>query len=242
MEQLVSSHAWSVPNSNLVVNVKRVCDVPWLPHGKRKYSSLVGVSIRSGKDSNEVGYSVFNERGADTFDAFESLMSKMDRTVNLLFDIVDICTRADWSEIATTEVNHWEQCPPKDDDFLGKCFSMISRMTYLSDKSGNKPVVTMRRVRNDGYTSCYCCIEVPDGNGSSDVVFKGRTSSDRNEALANVKNTVLGTLGLLEKFQGMAWEVMIDSRNPDYDVVRNGSSNNLKSNENEKENENAGTT
>ena len=51
------------------------------------------------------------------------------------------------------------------------------------------------------------------------MVFKGLPSYEKNGAIGNVRMAAIGAAALLEKFQGMAWNVMIDSDDAQYDVV-----------------------
>ena len=66
---LVSSQAWDVPNSSLVVNLKKFHESTWGLHGANiKTLYLAGVSAKSRVSSN-VGYSMFNETGEDPYSA-----------------------------------------------------------------------------------------------------------------------------------------------------------------------------
>ena len=42
---------------------------------------------------------------------------------------------------------------------------------------------------------------------------------EKNNAIGNVRTAVIGAAAMLEKLQGMAWNVMIDSDDAQYDVM-----------------------
>ena len=210
---LVSSQAWDVPNSNLVVNLKKFHEHAWGFGGantKTMYS--VGVSTKS-RVSSGVGYSLFNETGEDPYSAFEHLLGRIDKSVDIMFRIIDVCEHPE--SVETVKVVGYDEPPLKGDDFTMKFFSSISRMVSLMERSGKDFKVVMRSRRNEtGHVTNYGAIYVGD-----DVVFKGLPSYEKNGAIGNVRMAVIGAAAMLEKFQGMAWNVMIDSNDAQYDVV-----------------------
>ena len=210
---LVSSQAWDVPNSNLVVNLKKFHEYSWIMFGsgtKALYSA--GVSVKR-RVSSDVGYSLFNETGEDPYSAFEHLLGRIDKSVDVVFRIIDVCEHPE--SVETVKVVGYDEPPLKGDDFTMKFFSSISRMVSLMERSGKDFKVVMRSRRNEtGYVTNYGAICVGD-----DVVFKGLPSYEKNGAIGNVRMAVIGAAAMLEKFQGMAWNVMIDSNDAQYDVV-----------------------
>ncbi len=233
---LISSQAWDVPNSNLIVNLKQFKEYSWHMPNSNKIYYVAGVSIRS-RMSTSVGYSMFNEQGDDAYGAFENLMMKIDKVVDVMFRIIDACDNPDSIEVVK---DGYGIMPLMNDDFPVKFFSSASRMVSLMEKSKKDFSLFIRRHETDNrHVTNYGVITVGD-----EVVFKGKPAYDRKDVMTNVKLAVLGAAVMLEKFQGMAWNVMIDNGNPDYDVVMNGLGHNLnlKSNKSKKENGNAGTT
>ena len=210
---LVSSQAWDVPNSNLVVNLKKFHEYSWIMFGsgtRALYSA--GVSVKS-RVSSDVGYSLFNETGEDPYSAFEHLLGRIDKSVDIMFRIIDVCEHPE--SVETVKVVGYDEPPLKGDDFTMKFFSSISRMVSLMERSGKDFKVVMRSRRNEtGHVTNYGAIYVGD-----DVVFKGLPSYEKNGAIGNVRMAVIGAAAMLEKFQGMAWNVMIDSNDAQYDVV-----------------------
>ena len=210
---LVSSQAWDVPNSNLVVNLKKFHEYSWIMFGsgtKTLYSA--GVSVKR-RVSSDVGYSLFNETGEDPYSAFEHLLGRIDKSVDIMFRIIDVCEHPE--SVETVKVVGYDEPPLKGDDFTMKFFSSISRMVSLMERSGKDFKVVMRSRRNEtGHVTNYGAIYVGD-----DVVFKGLPSYEKNGAIGNVRMAVIGAAAMLEKFQGMAWNVMIDSNDAQYDVV-----------------------
>ena len=210
---LISSQAWNVPNSSLVVNLKKFHEHTWGSRGaniKTLYSA--GVSAKS-RVSSSVGYSLFNETGEDPYSTFEHLLGRIDKSVDVMFRIIDVCEHPE--SVETVKVVGYDEPPLKGDDFTMKFFSSISRMVSLMERSGKDFKVVMRSRRNEtGYVTNYGAICVGD-----DVVFKGLPSYEKNGAIGNVRMAVIGAAAMLEKFQGMAWNVMIDSNDAQYDVV-----------------------
>ena len=73
----------------------------------------------------------------------------------------------------------------------------------------------MRSQRGEsGQVTNYGAIYVSD-----DLVFKGMPAYEKSSAIDNVRMAVTGAAAMLEKFQGMAWNVMVDSNDAQYDVV-----------------------
>ena len=88
---LISSQAWDIPNSNLVVNLKKFHEYTWGLHGAKTNTLYsVGVSTKS-RVSSSVGYSLFNETGEDPYSAFEHLLGRIDKSVDVMFRIIDAC-------------------------------------------------------------------------------------------------------------------------------------------------------
>lgn len=221
---LISSQAWDVPNSNLVVNLKKFYERTWDGGAKTKKLYSVGVSTKSHMSSN-VGYSMFNETGEDPYSAFEHLLEKIDKSVDVMFRIIDLCEHPE--SIETVNVVGYDDSPLRGDDFALTFFSSISRMVALMERSGKDFKVVMRSRRHEnGNVTNYGAICVGD-----DVVFKGLPAYEKNTAIGNVRMAVIGAAAMLEKFQGMAWNVMIDSNDAQYDVVMDGRSLALKKKE-----------
>lgn len=215
---LISSQAWNVPNSSLVVNLKKFHEHTWGLHGasiKTLYSA--GVSAKS-RVSSSVGYSLFNETGEDPYSTFEHLLGRIDKSVDVMFRIIDVCEHPE--SVETVKVVGYDEPPLKGDDFTMKFFSSISRMVALMERSGKDFRVVMRSQRDEiGYVTNYGAIYVGD-----EVVFKGMPAYEKSIAIGNVRMAVIGAVAMLEKFQGMAWNVMIDSNDAQYDVVMDGNS------------------
>ena len=210
---LVSSQAWDVPNSSLVVNLKKFHESTWGLHGASiKTLYLAGVSAKSRVSSN-VGYSMLNETGEDPYSAFEHLLERIDKSVDVMFRIIDVCEHPE--TVKTVKVVGYDELPFKGDDFTMKFFSSISRMVALMERSGKDFRVVMRSQRSEnGHVTNYGAIYVGD-----DVVFKGMPAYEKSIAIDNVRMAVIGAAAMLEKFQGMAWNVMVDSNDAQYDVV-----------------------
>ena len=210
---LVSSQAWDVPNSNLVVNLKKFHEYSWIMFGsgtKALYSA--GVSVKR-RVSSDVGYSLFNETGEDPYSAFEHLLGMIDKSVDVVFRIVDVCEHPE--SVETVKVVGYDEPPLRGDDFATKFFSSISRMIALMERSEKDFRVVMRSSRNEtGHAINYGAICVGD-----EVVFKGLPAYEKSNAIGNVRMAAIGAAALLEKLQGMAWNVMIDSDDAQYDVV-----------------------
>ena len=213
IDSLISSQAWEVPNSRMVVNLKKMRESSWGMNGNQpKIYYFAGVSMRS-SSSNEVGYTYFNERGEDEYNAFENLMVKIDKAADLILNLIDKCSGVNVSDVPVVKAVGWENFPPKDDDFAIKCFSSLSRMVSLKEKKQSDVELFIRR-REDRGVSHYAYVEI-----GGEVVFKAKPAYEKKDTITNLLNAVVGAGALLEKFQGMAWNVMIDSRNPDYDVT-----------------------
>ena len=215
---LISSQAWDVPNSNLVVNLKKFHEYTWdLCGAKTKTLYSVGVSTKS-RVSSSVGYSLFNETGEDQYSAFEHLLERIDKSVDVVFRIIDVCEHPE--SVETVNVVGYDAPIFRGDDFTMNFFSSISRMVALMERNGKDFKVVMRSRRNEtGHVTNYGAICVGD-----DVVFKGLPAYEKNNAIGNVRMAVIGAADMLEKFQGMAWNVMIDSNDAQYDVVMDGRS------------------
>ena len=213
---MTCSEAWDIPNSNMVVNLRKYLD-RWASSDNKQYF-YAGVMIRRGrKNSTEVGPCMFNERGADQFSAFENLMLKIDRASALAFRIADRCDELihDGIDVVGTHSN-WEPAPLKNENFHEQCFSSLSRAVYILDKNGTDAFdVLVKKVEHRlGGMTHYAYVQICD-----EVVFKGKPCYDKTEAVANLKNAVYGACAMLEKFQGGTWSTMIDSSTPDYNVV-----------------------
>jgi hypothetical protein len=168
---------------------------------------------------------MFNETGEDPYSAFEHLLERIDKSVDVVFRIIDACEHPE--SVETVNVVGYDEPPLRGDDFTMKFFSSISRMVTLMERSGKDFKVVMRSRRNKtGHVTNYGAIHVGD-----DVVFKGLPAYEKNNAIDNVRMAVIGTAVMLEKFQGMAWNLMIDSNDAQYDVVMDGRSLALKKKE-----------
>lgn len=232
---VISSQAWDVPNSNLVVNLKKMNEqVGGFPYANQNSCYyMVGVAQRSPSGGAGVGYSMFHERGSDPYEAFENLMAKIDKVVDAIFKIIDSCDNGD--SVKVVNGHQYEGLPIVKEDLSMQFFFSTSRMISLMEKSGEDAVLEIRRLEmGRGHVTNYGVIRV-----GQEILFSGKPAYDKKDALGNVKNAVLGAAALLEKFQGMAWNVMIDSNDSKYDVVASRTGLTLKERNAEKEVESA---
>ena len=129
MEYTISSQAWDVPHSRMVVTLRKMQTSVWGPSGsKPKIYYVAGVSMRLG-GTDELGFTFFNEKGDEPYNAFESLMGRIDKAAGIVFDVIDRCE--DPKSVPVVKTVGWESAPPKDDDFAMKCFSSLSRAVHL---------------------------------------------------------------------------------------------------------------
>lgn len=209
METMVSSQAWDVPRSNMVVNLKKIRKSVWGASSSVYY--IAGVSLKQ-NGTKELGYTMFNEKGEDPYTTMENLMSRISRCADIVFAILDRCDKVKKDGARIVKSVGWEALPPMDDDFGVKCFSSLSRTLYLMDRDGKDFDVCIRRRECDGKVSHYAYIAVGD-----EIVFKGKPGC-LSDVVDSLKMSALAAGMMLEKFQDMAWNVMIDSSDPDYDV------------------------
>lgn len=209
MKTTVSSHAWDIPNTSLVVNLKKVSEQIWANGTwQNKVEFLAGVSWKSGASTD---FQIFNAHGDDAYSAFESIMTKIDKVAEMAFGIAGKCDDVDAIPVARTV--GWELYPPRNDDFIRKCFYALSRLMYLSDSMKQEPEISLRRREYDGRTTHCGCI-----CSGGEMLFMAKPEHDAKDALSNLRQSVLGALIMLERFQSMAWNVMVDNSDPDYDM------------------------
>lgn len=215
MEQMIFSQAWDVPNSNMVVNLKKMKMNIWDASNKPKFYYSVGVSLKNG---GSVGYSMFNERGDDPYGAFENLMAKIEKASSLTLKILDKCDATKPDNVPVVSYTGWRITPRLDSDFTLGFFSSLSRMVYLMDNADDFSIF-IQKCNSERHVVQYAYIDI---NG--EVVYMAKPAGDKKEMINNLKLSACGALAMLEKFQNMAWNVMIDNSDPEYDVTSHGHS------------------
>ena len=210
MYSTISGKAWDVPNSDLVVQLKQERPAAWWRDNKMVF--VAGVAKKLGNGT--IGNTLFNDRGADAYSAFENLMAKIDRAAEVAFRVLDRCGSVDPNAVPVLRLQKWEPFPRRDDDFPLMCFSSLSRLLYLMDTSKKDFNVFIRDDRDDdGGVTRHACIAVGD-----DIVFMAKPSFEKREVMSNLVTAVAGALAMLEKFQGIAWNLMVDSSDAEYDI------------------------
>jgi len=236
MAMILSSQAWDVPNSNMVVVLKKMAERVWIGNVKDRYYYIAGVSTRQGK-SDTIGYTFFNEMGEDPYSAFENLMLKIDKAVEFMFKVFDYCNSNSVSDIEVVKSEAWETWrTAKSFDFATMCFSSMSRMIYLLEKNDGMFSIKLHSKDCD-YNShiYYAGIEI-----GIETAFRAKPANRMQDAIENLKMAFIGAGAMLEKFQGMAWNVMIDSGDPEYSLESNRFANGSKLKRNTKEVASAG--
>ena len=220
LDRMVSSQAWDVPNSRLVVNLKKLRRFPWEDgYVEHPFDYIAGVSLKLSQGGSAIGYSLFNETGFDPYGAFEALMTKIDRAAELVFKVVDLCAHPEALEFSDERVE--EPClSRRSAEAHDRFFAALSKAV----RSGGKEVgIRIMRVRESDGCSVHYGVVAMDGQD----LFVGNPSFGKKDVAEDVRMAALGAAAMLEKFQGMAWNVMIDSGDSDYDVVANGNSTTL---------------
>ena len=216
METMLSSLAWDVPYSNLVVNLKKmkVDAFRWSGQPTQSHYYVAGVSIRKGS-SGDAGYMYYNVKGDDEFSVFESLMARIDKSASVAFGILDAFEATTPKGLPLLDACGWDSFPPPNSDFTETCFASLSRMTALVEKQGVQPEIRMYRKMLDRGVLYSVFVSV-----DNEIVFKGRACADMSDAFGNARNAYAGALALLDKFRSMSWSVMLDSSHPEYEVMQ----------------------
>ncbi len=207
--------AWEVPNSRMVIGLSKARNVSY-DKGTReeKITYEAGVSLKCGK-GNLAGYTVFKEDGNDRFNSLEKLLAKIDKAAETIFRVADWCDSVKLLDIPVVYLEKWQSFPPRDDDFVAQCFSSLSRFMWLMDKSKQDFRVVLHRKEFNPSVYYSACILVGE-----EVVFKAKPAFERKDVVGNLKMAFLGAGAWLNKLQDVAWGVLVDSDNPDYDVER----------------------
>ena len=208
------NEAWDVPNSNMVVNLATEHESKWTStrgiETKTYYSA--GVAVKQGKNGG-VSFVLFKEKGETKFNAFENLLAKIDKAAELIFKMIDICEKVNPNDVPVINLQGWEHIPPKDDDFFVSCFSSLSRTLFLMEKSKSDVDVSICRKDYNGNVFYYGQVKV--GN---EIVYKAKPAFEKKDVIKNIMYGYIGAGAMLEKFQDMSWNVMVDSHHPDYKV------------------------
>lgn len=210
-KRMVSHHSWDVPNSDIEVVLKKfvVFDNSLNASVCKKFQYVCGVAIKA-KCCNEMGYSFFNSSGDEPFSAFENLMALTDRSVKKMFKILDLCNgcRGKEEEIPLSTLTRYWEFSKNGDNFP------VTALSALENLNMDNVSIGMRKlVYECGSIKCACTIM----DGDEDV-FMAKPTLTKVDALANLYQAIAGAGALLEKFQGMAWNVMIDSSDPTYEI------------------------
>ena len=213
MDTAITSQAWDIPHSNMVINITRMNQRIWQYKDFPQYYYIAGASIK-GNNKDTVGFSLFNEKGEDRFTAFENLLQKVETAASLSFRVLEMCEDSKLDEIPVVDARGWDIFPPKEDNFAVTCFSSLSRFVYLVERTKEDITVSVCKRRGENGHSMSCGY-VKVGN---DIVFKSKPSFEKKEVVGNIRDAFTNALGMLHKLQRASWELMIDSDTPDYDM------------------------
>lgn len=210
-KQMVSSNSWDVPKSDLQVVLKKfiVVDNSLNANNCKKYQYVCGVAIKA-RGFDEIGYSFFNSNGDEPYEAFESLMALTDRSVERMFKLLEMCNGYDGkeNEMPLSKLTRYWEFARKSDNFYA------NMLTTLGKLNGNNISIGMRELVYESGSINHACTIVDGGKD----VFMAKPTFMKSDALSNLRQAVVGAGALLEKFQGMAWNVMIDSSDPSYEI------------------------
>jgi len=212
----VENEAWDVPNSNMLVNLVSEQMYKWNGSGSGETVTTyyAGASVKKG-NNGATSFVLFKEKGDTKFNAIENLFAKIDKSVEFIFRMIDLCEKIDLDSIPVTNLECWQHIPPKDDDFFLTCFSSLSRTLFLMEKENSDVNIGICRKDYSGSVSYYGEVKVGD-----DVVYKAKPAFEKKDVVKNIMYGYIGAGAMLEKLHDMSWTVMTSIHHPDYSVEK----------------------